>query len=162
VTTYNPGIYPSGLSFSGNGSYVLNPGVYYVDGFSVQGTVTLFGSGVTLISTGDISFSGTGNVTLAAPSTGSSAGLLFGTTSGSVSITGDSNGVLNGAVYAPNTGVTLTGNSSATAPQNPCFVIVATTVTFTGNSNSSFDNTGCSSLGVPPMYNSPPTTQLIQ
>lgn len=163
-TTYSPGTYASGLSLSGNVSYTLSPGIYYVAGsISISGGVTVTGNGVTLISTGGISMSGNSSVTLTAPSTGPTAGLVFGTStsSGTVSLVGNSNNVLNGAVYAPNANVTLTGNSSSTASQpSTCFEIVSATVSFTGN--SSLTNSGCSSLNVPTLYNSPVVTRLVQ
>jgi hypothetical protein len=162
-TTYSPGLYSSDLSFNSNSTYTLNPGVYYVNGsISINGGATVSGSGVTLISTDGISMSGNSDVTLTAPSTGPTAGLVFGTstTSGTVAISGDSSNVLNGAVYAPNANVSLTGNSSTATSPTSCFEIVGATLSFSGN--SAFTNAGCSSLGVPTLDNSPPTTQLIQ
>lgn len=162
--TYSPGVYSSSLSFSANSIYTLNPGVYYVNGsISISGGATLSGTGVTLISSEGISMSGNSSVNLTAPSTGATAGLLFGTSTnnGAVAISGNSSNVLNGAVYAPNANVTLSGNSSATASSpSSCFEIVGATVSFTGN--SAFTNASCDSLGVPTLYNSPPVAKLIQ
>lgn len=160
-STYNPGEY-SDLSFSGNGSYTLNPGVYYVTGqISISGTVALTGNGVTLISIGGLSMSGNGRITLTAPSSGETAGLLYGTSgSGSISLSGNSNVVLSGAVYAPNATVTITGNSSSYTTQSSCLNVVASTASFSGNSD--FTNAGCAALGVPALYNKPATAMLSQ
>ncbi len=160
-TTLSPGDYSS-LSFSGNGSYTLNPGVYYVEnGISVSGNASLTGNGVTLISNGGISFSGNGSVSLTAPSSGPTAGLLYGTSStSSVDLSGNSNVVLTGAVYAPNAPVTISGNSTAYTTKSSCLDVVASTATFSGNSN--FTNTGCAALGIPALYNKPATAMLIQ
>lgn len=159
--TYGPGEYSS-LSFSGNGSYTLSPGVYYVTGeISIQGTVTVTGNGVTLISNGGLSLTGTGTVNLTAPSSGPTAGLLYGTSSSdALKLAGTSNVVLNGAVYAPNASLTITGNSNSYTTQSTCLDVIASTVTFSGNSN--FTNTGCAALGVPALYNKPATAMLIQ
>jgi hypothetical protein len=161
--TYSPGEYSS-LSFSGNRSYTLNPGIYYVTGqISIQGNVTVIGNGVTLIGgpDGSLSMTGTATVNLTAPSTGPTAGLLFGTTSSnSMKVAGTNNEVLSGAVYAPNASVTVTGDSKSYTSESTCLDVVASTVTFTGN--SSFTNTGCAGLGVPAMYNKPATAMLIQ
>jgi len=162
-TTLNPGTYSSGLSFNGNANYTLNPGVYYVNGpISMNGNGTVTGNGVTLISTDAITMNGTGTVSLTAPSTGPTAGLLFGTSSatGTVSLLGNSANTLNGAIYAPNTNVKITG-SSKTGSSSPttCSAVVGSTVTFTGN--STYTNTGCATLGVPSLYTSPSFTQLV-
>jgi hypothetical protein len=104
---------------------------------------------------------GSSNVTLTAPSTGPTAGLVLGTsTSGSVAISGSNSNILNGAVYAPNANVSLTGDSSTDPSPSACFEIVGGTISFSGN--SAFTNAGCGSLGVPVLDNSPPTTRLIQ
>jgi Flp pilus assembly protein TadG len=162
-TTLSPGTYASGLAFNGNANYTLNPGVYYVNGaISMSGTGTVIGNGVTLISTNGISMTGNGKVTLTAPSTGSTAGLLYGTSSAtaSVSLLGNSANTLNGAVYAPNTNVKVSGDSkSGSSSPTTCSAIVGSTVTFTGN--STYTNSGCDALGVPPLYTSPKLTQLV-
>lgn len=162
ATTLNPGTYSSGLSFGSNNTYKLNAGVYYVNGsISVAGNSIISGAGVTLISTGGISMSGNSVLTLTAPSSGSTAGLLFGTTaSSSITISGNSNANLNGAIYAPNASVKVSGNSTEFASQSTCVEIVAQTVSFSGNSD--LDNSGCASLGAPTIYNLPSTVQLTQ
>lgn len=159
--TYGPGEYSS-LSFSGNGSYTLSPGVYYVTGeISIQGSVSVTGNGVTLISNGGLSLTGTGNVSLTAPSSGPTAGLLYGTSSSdSLKLAGTSNVVLNGAVYAPNASVTIIGDSNSYTTQSTCLDVVVSTATFSGNSN--FTNSGCAALGIPALYNKPATAKLTQ
>lgn len=163
-TTLSPGLYSSGLSLSDNNTYTLNPGVYYVEGtISIGGNASVSGNGVTLISSGGISIAGNGTVNLTAPGQGAAtAGLLYGTSSSSasVSLSGNSRVVLNGAVYAPNVAVTISGNSSVTTTQSTCLDVVASAVTFSGNSN--FSNTGCAALGVPAIYNLPSTARLVQ
>ncbi len=149
------------LSFSGNGAYTLNPGVYYVAGsVSVSGNASLTGTGVTIISKGGVSISGNGAVTLTAPTTGATAGLLYGNPAGnqSIAFSGNANQKLRGAIYAPAGGVSMSGNSDAGA--SACLVIVAFTVTFSGNSNQT--NSGCAAMGVPPLYDLPPIARLVQ
>ena len=58
-----------------------------------------------------------------------------------VKITGDSNSYFNGIVYVPNSPVTYTGNSSATAPSPGCYQVIAYAITFSGNTN--LDNKNC-------------------
>jgi Flp pilus assembly protein TadG len=162
-TTLNPGLYSSAINLGGNDSYTLSPGTYYVNGsISISGNASVSGSGVTLISSGGISISGNGTGKLMAPMQGATAGLLYGTSSSSasVSLSGNSRVTLNGAVYAPNVGVSFSGNSSVITTQSTCLNIVAATVSFSGNSD--FTNTGCAALGVPAVYNLPPIARLIQ
>jgi Flp pilus assembly protein TadG len=162
-TTLNPGVYASGLSFNGNNSYTLNPGVYYVRGsIAISGNATVSGTGVTLISSDGISFSGNSTVNLSAPTSGPTAGLLYGTstTNGTVSFSGNSANVMNGAIYAPNANASVTGNSTAFTTQSSCTAIVAATISFSGNSN--FNNSGCNDYGVPTIYAQSAKALLIQ
>jgi hypothetical protein len=50
---------------------------------------------------------------------------------------------LTGVLYTPKTNVTFTGNASST-----CFLVIALTVTFTGNSTLAGNPSACSSAGV--------------
>jgi hypothetical protein len=101
---------------------------------------------------------GSSNLNLTAPSGGPTAGLLFGSSSGSATFSGDSRG-LDGAIYVPNGSVTMSGN--ATSGTSNCFMVVANTVTFQGNSSNTFANSGCGSLGVPNVYDLPGIVRLI-
>jgi hypothetical protein len=62
-----------------------------------------------------------------------------------VNITGSSSSYFNGTVYVPNTPVTYSGNSSASAPNPGCYQIIAYAVTFSGNTN--LDDSKCISDG---------------
>ena len=116
---------------------------------------------MTLISNGGLSVSGGGSINLTAPSSGPTAGLLYGSSStSSISFTGGSNLTLNGAVYAPNAAVGISGNSSTLGSNSTCLNVVASTETFTGDSE--FSNAGCAALGVPAINNAPATATLTQ
>lgn len=114
-----PGTY-SGISLTGNGTYVFPAGTYVVDGsdFSCSGTPTIQGTGVTFYFTNNATFSCNGNVTvqLTAPSSGSYAGVLFyqdpNDTKGA-SIGGDNSSFFDGALYFPKAGVTFYGNNKS-------------------------------------------------
>ena len=58
-----------------------------------------------------------------------------------VKITGDSNSYFSGIVYVPNSPVTYTGNSGATAPSPGCYQVIAYAITFSGSTN--LDNRNC-------------------
>ena len=109
-----PGIYNNGIAM-GNGAVVsMASGEYIVDGgtFSVQGGVTFSGTGVTIVlgkgtsgyATLDI---GNGaNLTLSAPTSGATAGLLFfqdptAPTSGTNYFRGGANEIIDWSVVFP-------------------------------------------------------------
>lgn len=161
-TNFGPapaGMVYSSLSFGSN-TYNLSPGVYYVAGsVSFNGSGTVNGTGVTFIMTGTLSAAGSSILNLSAPTSGPTAGLLFGAKSddSGVSFSGNSTQNLAGAIYMPNGSVTITGNTSAASN---CLISVAQSVTFAGS--SSFGAAGCASLGVPTTYDLPSIARLIQ
>jgi len=161
-TSFGPapaGMVYSSLSFGSN-TYNLSPGIYYVAGsISFSGNGTVNGTGVTFIMTGGLSAAGNSTLNLSAPTSGPTAGLLFGAQSdeSGVSFSGDSNQNLAGAIYMPNGSITITGNTSAASD---CLISVAQSVTFAGS--SSFGAAGCASLGVPTTYDLPSIARLIQ
>jgi Flp pilus assembly protein TadG len=157
----------SSLSFNGNNTaaggnpITFNPGIYYVSGaVSFNGNTTIVGQGVTIISGDGITMNGNTSVDLTAPTSGQTAGLIFGTNASgaSVDFNGNSGEVLRGAIYAPNAPVTINGNSDTGA--GACLTIVAYSVTFNGN--SALSNAGCSSMGVPTASDEPGIARLIQ
>jgi Flp pilus assembly protein TadG len=153
------------LTFNGNRTFTLNPGIYYVAGdITINGKATVTGVGVTFITaSGALKFTGCGTncadqmSTLSAPSTGPSAGLLWGSSSSSVTAEGSSSLVLEGATYFPNGTVSFTGNSAVAAS---CFEVVAAAVSFGGN--TTFKQTGCGAMGAPPINDMPDKIVMIQ
>jgi Flp pilus assembly protein TadG len=149
-----------GLSF-GSGNYNLSPGIYYVEGdISFNGNGTVTGTGVTFIMSGSLQVNGSSTLNLTAPSSGTTKGLLIGSSSGSVTFNGNSTQNLLGAIYMPNGSVTMTGNTSSGSASLNCLVAIAQTATFAGS--SSFGDSGCASLGVPAVYDLPGVVRLIQ
>jgi Flp pilus assembly protein TadG len=61
--TLQPGIYQGGISLSGGGTYTMQPGIYVMKGggFSVNGSLTLTGSGVMIYNTGNDYTASTGS-----------------------------------------------------------------------------------------------------
>ncbi len=138
-------VYCGDLSLSGNTSETIPAGIYIIDGgsLSVSGNASLTGTdGVTFIFTnsnggavGSFNVSGNGSVTLTAPTTGPTAGIVFwvdkAATSGTTSsFTGNGSGNLTGAIYAPSSTVDYSGNRSSSSG---CTQIVANKVSFVGN-----------------------------
>jgi hypothetical protein len=124
----------------------FQPGVYYITGgnFSITGSVTATGTGVTFYITSPNSASLTGNqaATFSAPTSGTYSGIVFfgdptGSSSNNNKFAGGSNLTITGAVYFPSETVTYTGGSVS---GNDCTQIVADIVNITGNA---YFNTQC-------------------
>jgi hypothetical protein len=77
--TLQPGRYVGGLSFSGQTSVTMQPGIYYMDGggFSFSGQGSLYAAGVMVFCTGGISVTGLGSVTWSPPTTGIYKGISY-------------------------------------------------------------------------------------
>lgn len=155
----SPGVYCNGLAFTNDAIVTMNPGIYIVDRgtFSVGGAVQLTGTGVTIFltkSTGsnyaEVAISNGAQVTLSAPTTGATAGLVFyGDRGGPVSNTSDFGGgaLLNitGSIYFPTQ--TVSFNNGISNPSG-CTQLIAGVIQFTGGAQ--FKN-NCANTGVSPI-----------
>jgi hypothetical protein len=137
-TTLSPGCY-SDFKFAGNGSYTMQPGVYYLNNtnFDTGGGITLTGTGVTIILTGDtpgvVVPNGNSTIQLTAPTSGDYANMLFiSTGTGQSTINGTASSYFDGAMYFPNSTVSFSGNGGS---RFQCAMVVASFVDFSGNSN---------------------------
>jgi Flp pilus assembly protein TadG len=137
-TTFSPGCY-NDFKFTGNTTYTLNPGTYYLwnTNFDVAGGVTVQGTGVTIILTGDspgsLSTNGNATIKLSAPTTGDYANMLFiGTGANDNTVNGNIGSFYDGAMYFPNSAVNFSGNSGT---MTQCAMVVGKYVNFSGNSN---------------------------
>jgi len=151
--TISAGVYCGGIKLTAGANVTLNPGVYYLDGgsLSMEGQTTLTGSGVTIVFTSSsgsgyatASIAGGATLQLTAPTTGSTAGIVFfgdrneplGTT---YALTGGNNQYVGGAVYFAKGAVQWSGNSDG---NNKCTQIVADTVQLVGNTTLQVDCKG--------------------
>jgi hypothetical protein len=77
--TLNPGEYVGGLSFSGQTSVTMQPGIYYMQGgsFSFSGQGTLTATGVMIFSDQGLSVTGQGAVTWSPPTSGIYKGISY-------------------------------------------------------------------------------------
>jgi hypothetical protein len=158
-TLNGDGVYCGGLVMSNDAQVEMNPGVYVINGgsFSIGGAVQLNGTGVTIVLTGSGSNYATatiGNgatVTLSAPTTGPTAGLVFfqdpgAPNTGTNALEGGSIVTLTGALYFPSQTVIYSNGTSSTSP---CTQLVAWQIQFQGGAsfNSNCANTGVGSIG---------------
>lgn len=156
----SPGVYCNGLAMTNDAVVVMNPGVYIIDRgtFQVGGAVRLTGTGVTIVltkSTGSnyavVSIGNGANVTLSAPTTGATAGLVFfGDRNAPLSKTSNFGGGatvnITGAIYMPTQTVTF---SNGIANPSGCTQLIAGKIQFSGGAQFKNDctNTGVSAIG---------------
>jgi hypothetical protein len=115
-----PGYYSSGLNFNSSGYTVtLASGLYYFGGSMVVGGVNLTGSNVTIyFANGSLTMNSASTMTLSAPATGTTAGMLIWqatTDSSSMILDSSSSSSWKGAIYLPDAQLTLNGGSTAVA-----------------------------------------------
>jgi hypothetical protein len=156
VQTIVPGVYCGGIKLTSNANLTMSPGVYFMDrgDFSASGQSTITANGVTIIMTSSTG-TGFGTVTLnagltanmSAPTTGTTAGILFFGDRASSGLNekfdGGTTQSLSGVLYFPTNNVDYNGQAGISG--NPCFEIISNTVTFTGGS---LLGNGCPSLSL--------------
>jgi len=133
TVTIPPGIYCGGISISGSVTNIIfSPGQFVLreGGLSINGSMTVSGDGVTFFNTyasnvskyNGISITGSGQVILRAPTSGTYKGLLFyqdptvtWSSSNGSTVAGAANSVYDGIIYFPTTDLTYSGNSSTSS-----------------------------------------------
>ena len=153
-TSYSPGKYCGGLSFSSTAN--LAPGVYVIDGgtLKINANANVIGSGVTfyLMDGATLSFNGNATLNLSAPTSGTYAGLLFygdrTQAFATNTINGNSYSQLTGAIYFPSQQVKFLGNFGGA---NGCLQVVADQIYYTGSAtfSSNCTGTGLGTIQVP-------------
>lgn len=159
--TISPGVYCNGLDLKG--AVMLQPGVYVIDGgdLKVNAGAIVTGTDVTIILTntplssggwGTVGINGNAMVTLAAPSTGPWAGVVFyGDRNAPASdvnlFNGGANLQLTGVLYFPSQELQFTGGSAVGGAV--CTHLIARTVNFGGNAivKNNCDTVGTRNLG---------------
>jgi len=154
ATTLTAGVYCGDIAVNAGATLTLNPGIYYLNGSSltVSGNATITGDGVTLVFTstssswGSANIGSNANVSLSAPTSGSTQGIvMYGDrnmpTGTSFQLTGGGTQNLAGAIYLPKADLSFSGGNGTSTT---CTQIIGDTVTITGNSNVSVD---CSAFG---------------
>ncbi len=124
----------------------FKPGLYIIDGgdltLNANGTVSSDEAGITaegatfyLTGSAKLKFTGNGSLNMQAPITGPYSGILFFASRSQTGLTheirGNSGSTTQGALYAPTSAISFSGNSTTT---NGCTQIIGLTVEFTGNS----------------------------
>ena len=133
----------------------MTPGVYVIDGgtFSINATAivnavakgsTPAGIMIYLINGATLSFNGGAVININAQVSGTYAGILFfGDRTGSAvnhTINGNASSTFTGIIYTPNDNVTFTGDGDML--NDPCTLLIANTVTVSGNAKFGSNCTG--------------------
>jgi len=157
--TINQGVWCGDVSFTNDAVVTLQAGIYYVDAgtFSVGGAVQMNGTGVTIVLTSRTSgnystvvISNGARVTLSAPTSGATQGMVFfGDRRASPNNTQSSfggGGTLNvtGAMYLPTQNVQF--SNGAVVNNADCTQLIAGRITFAGG--ATFQNNNCKAAGV--------------
>ncbi|MBA3813197.1 MAG: hypothetical protein H0X26_01690 [Alphaproteobacteria bacterium] len=142
--TISPGVYCGGIKLVSTANLTMSPGIYFMDrgDFSASSQSNITANGVTIIMTSSTG-SGYGAVKLtagltsnmSAPSSGPTAGILFfgdRNSSGiSENFAGGVGQILSGSLYFPTNDIKYSGKAGASG--NPCFQVIANTITVVGN-----------------------------
>lgn len=144
--TLSPGTYCGGLSLQGK--VALNAGVYIINGGTLKITsqATITGTGVTfvLINGAVVDISGGSSITIAAPTSGTWAGVAFYSDRKNSSqvnkLNGNSLTNITGAVYMPSQELDFSGGNGTAS--SGCTRLIAKTVKFIGNSSLGNSCTG--------------------
>lgn len=155
--TLDPGVYCGGININTNDPVTINPGHYVVqDGpFNVGGGANITGDGVSFHLTGTdavIDVAGGGQLDFSAPTTGDMAGMLVYADRNLVeglehNFKGGADVSYEGTIYAPNTDIAFSGNTTGDSTANWSMFIARK---FDGNGNGDMTiNADYESSGVP-------------
>ncbi len=162
ASTLQPGTYSS--ITSGSGPITMEPGLYIVNGnISTGQGATVTGTGVTIVTSGTVSFGGGSTVTLSAPventTTGGIPGVLIaGNSTGTDTLSNGMEPTLTGVIYYPNGTMSISGGVKV---GNNCLEVIAGSLSISGG--STFGAT-CSQYGTaafPSMPGTPGTPGTI-
>jgi Flp pilus assembly protein TadG len=133
-----------------SGSRSLQPGVHCVNGnFTINANDVLTGNGVTIVVYGEVRWNG-GTVTLSAPASGPTAGLLLYlpiTNNNSITFNGNASWNIRGTILAPASDITINGTQDGFSLHSQ---IIGYTVKLTGNGNTTIQYNHSDNIDQPP------------
>jgi Flp pilus assembly protein TadG len=124
TTTLKPGVYKGGITVTGQGALVMEPGIYYMDGggFSFSGQGGMTAVGVMIVNAPNsngssevISINGTGAINFSPPTTGIYAGISLWqvrSSTNTVSVSGNGGSSISGTFYVAGGTLSVTGNGT--------------------------------------------------
>ncbi len=134
--TVMPGFYPGGMEISG-GNITLSPGTYILGaGMSITGQSRVEGNGVTIVVLqGDVRIAGGAVIRIDPSETGDLSDFSIAlpeSNAGHISLTGNSELSIQGAIYAPRASMSVTGQAIGSASPFVGEVVVVDTLTLAG------------------------------
>jgi hypothetical protein len=143
TTSLPPGVYQGGISVGNGGNLTLQPGIHIMDGggFNVTGSGSVTGNQVMIYNTGGaaagpIDLQGSGTMKLTPPTSGNYKGIAIfqdRLLTNGLTMVGNSNLQIGGAVYAPNAPLSVSGLLGFT-PGEPGSALITSTLTVSGAS----------------------------
>jgi hypothetical protein len=135
--TVNPGVYCN-FSLSGQARVTLNPGTYVLrNGLSMSGGSRISGSGVLLYNkSGSLGLSGGTDINLSGLTSGPLRGFVIfqdRNNTANMDLSGGATQTIAGAIYSKNGGLNYTGNGSSTGNGGVDVTLVVKTLRLTGN-----------------------------
>jgi hypothetical protein len=122
TVTLQPGVYHGGIQVTGQGTLIMAPGIYYMDGggFSFTGQGSLIAEGVMIFNAPNskndiINIQGIGSIDFSPPTDGIYKGIaLFQerSSSNNLNISGNGQSTMTGTFYTANGTLNVTGNGS--------------------------------------------------
>lgn len=150
------------ITSSSSGTLTLDAGTYFLDGgdFKISGSGNVSATnGVTIVlgdssggsSCGNVNITGSGEIDMTAPTSGTYSGILFfrhsscSSTGQDMSFSGNSDSTVIGAIYSPSKGLNISGGTSIAGS---CLQLIANQISFTGSGTigSECDSAGTSSI----------------
>ncbi len=145
-TTRSPGSYSS-WDLTNSAQVTLNPGTYYVNGdIRLRNSASLQGTGVTIVTSGQVRFEQSSSVTLTAQSgsAGPAAGGILLVSTGTLLDLGNSGTrSMTGIVYGPNISLTMGNNTGITSTD--CLEYIVGDVLI--NNSAHMSATNCVAMG---------------
>jgi Flp pilus assembly protein TadG len=156
TVTLNPGVYCGGILIDDEAFVTLSPGVYIINGgeLRTRNSGSLTGDGVTIFFTGNdgsLMLDGTSTVSLIAPETGATAGLIMMQDRAmpltDYEISSKKASVLLGTIYLPNGRFVVKANNKVA--ETSAFTVVVARFVEVGSKTQMFLNSNYSATTVP-------------
>jgi Flp pilus assembly protein TadG len=156
TATISPGVYCNGMAIEALAQVTMKPGVYIINGGTLlaRGNGSMTGDGVTIFFTGkdgNLNFDGTSKISLTAPVTGPTAGLLFmqdrAMAPAIYELSSQSAPMLLGTIYLPNG--TLKVRAPGKVADKSAFTVVVARSVEVGAQTQMFLNSNYGATDVP-------------
>jgi hypothetical protein len=122
TTTLDPGVYKGGITVTGQGLLVMNPGIYYMDGggFSFSGLGGMNATGVMIVNapksnSDNISINGNGSINFSPPTSGIYSGISLWqvrSATNTIFVNGNGGSSMSGTFYTANGTLNVGGNGA--------------------------------------------------